>query len=458
MCINKIKWLIIVVILFPVLCIASNTMTPTGFYYPVGSENLSISDCGKWLSVPPPKGCYDFTDPQGNPVYHTGVDMKAVKNTDVHSIADGKVIDHIGVTSAAFGVNNLALLIEHYSVERGKFLAVYGHVQISGAKTKGSPVHAGEVIGKIGSWPSGDHLHFGILSPGLTNAIDTGSYGRWKYAQYGKSVIRGGHSFYDNGFIDPIDFIVHHGPDNSLTRQSETIPSIITPASSHFLPKCWTGSIDARCDIDTYNSYLECTTENSSLCADTPSSWSALKSSGKGSDAAAGGDSGVSYNLNQDFSIVDPSTSAKLVAKNVMLQQSQVVNVRVQLQSAGGKVQNFMKAGKTTIETDFYIRLGSGSWTLYKREYTKSSNLGSGTHTETVSYTVPSGISEISFRVHVDAQDEVIESDEGDNWSKTETFSVTISGSANFTPENSLNYQQKAALSTVITNFLLDNQ
>lgn len=422
----RIKLMVITGMMFaniiPDICLAENITTPTGFYYPVGTEMLEVSGCGQWLERPSGVGndCYLTQE-----VYHIGVDMVTGNGTyaDVRAIADGEVIDWSDSSTSGWSNdgtnNNIALLMRHHSVERGDFVALYGHVLRNGAKPKNSQVKAGEVIAHVGHWNGGDHLHFGIVNPTFPGT-PPGSYGRWLYSKYGVQ----GNGFYDNGFIDPIDFIVHNGPDNYITRQAEPVPDPITTKSSWFPPLCWqTANRDARCDADAYISYLECTLENNSLCADAPSTWSALASSGKGS-GPGGGDGGGSYNLNQDTDIMDPATNTELIAGTVALKQSQTVNIRVQLQSEGGDVWNYMDPGKDAIETDVYVRIDSGSWAFYQRKYTQASNLGSGTHTETVSYTVPNGVSEISFRAYVDAEDEVNESKEGDNWSRIETFRI----------------------------------
>ena len=161
-----------------------------------------MSECGRWLSRSAPFGWYNSSG-----VYHTGVDIMASERTDVRAIADGKVIDHIGVASQAFGAGNLALLIEHESVEKGTQPFLYGHVRIEGAKGIGVSVKAGETIGKIGYWSGGNHLHFGAIDPSLDNAINVSSYGRWPNEKYGISE----NGYFDNGFIDPIYFIAHHG-------------------------------------------------------------------------------------------------------------------------------------------------------------------------------------------------------------------------------------------------------
>jgi hypothetical protein len=45
--IKKIQGLTIALGFVPIFCLASGITTPTGFYYPVSSENLNVSDCGR---------------------------------------------------------------------------------------------------------------------------------------------------------------------------------------------------------------------------------------------------------------------------------------------------------------------------------------------------------------------------------------------------------------------------
>lgn len=266
-------------------------VTPTGFYYPVGTDNPNVSQCGRWLTKPSPNGCYPTPG-----VYHIGVDLMANYGTSVRAIADGKVIDHIGVVSQAFGAGNLALLVEHESVEKGKFLFLYGHMQITGAKAKGSIVEAGKEIGKIGTWSGGNHLHAGLLTPGLSNALDVSAYGRWPYEKYGK-VFSSEKPYFDNGFIDPIYFITHNGAKNtaSCQQQKQTgLPEIITRDHVCFTELCNFYPADSRCDPSDVVMYTECVYERSTLCAVPSSMWSATGygNSTSGNTDGAGGDTG----------------------------------------------------------------------------------------------------------------------------------------------------------------------
>lgn len=394
--------------------------TSTGFFYPMKDESPDFSTCGRWLERHSPNGCYNFLDSSGNKLYHTGSDMMANVGTSVYAIADGVVRIK---SSNGWGSGNVALIIEHKTMSGATFRAIYGHITTS--KNTGDSVKAGNQIGAIGPWSNGSHLHFGILSSGLSvPATDPNYMGRWLDAKFGVKE----NNYYDNGLIDPVWFITHNAPDNYISRAEVSQGSLgypILPTNPWFPQLCAnTSPPDSRCRGEDVVAYTECIYENSNLCAPAIKSYSALRGGGSGSGTAYGGGGGGSYNLNQDTDIMDPATGVEWIAGKKTLKTGQAVNIRVQLQSEGGDVRNFIKPGKNTVETDFYVRLGSGNWVFVKRNYTQASNLATGTHTETFTYTIPQGVSEISFRVKVDATNEVTENNEGDNWSRIETFRV----------------------------------
>lgn len=408
----------LLLVCFP-LCVSAREYAPTGFYYPLKNESPNFSECGRWLERYSPNGCYDFKDGQGNKLYHTGSDMLVPVGTPVYAIADGVVKIRSG---SGWGNGNYALVIEHRTANGiGTFRAIYGH--ITTGKVVGNQVKVGEQIGSIGPWGNGNHLHFGLLFPGLSVPKPNPDYmGRWLDSKYGIQE----QGYYDNGLIDPIWFITHNAPDNWLSRVDVDPNGLTTiPVTNPWFPQLCGGSpVDSRCNLSDVETYLSCVYENNSLCAPAVDSYSAVNGGGDGSGAGSGGGGGGSYNLNQDTDIMDPATGVEWIAGQKTLLPSQVVNIRVKLKSEGGDVRNYIQAGKDTIETDYYVRLDSGSWAFFRRQYTKVSSLGAGTHTETSSYTIPSGVSEISFRVKVDAENEVSETNEGDNWSRIETFRV----------------------------------
>lgn len=148
-----------------------------------------------------------------------------------------------------------------------------------------------------------------------------------------------------------------------------------------------------------------------------------VASTGVKADGLGGGSD--KFNLKLDFDIMHSSTGQEIVAGTKKLLPDQVVNLRVKVQAKDGNTSSHMRPGKDTIEVDYYVRMGTGDWVFHVREYIQASNLSSGnSRAETVAYTVPHGISEISFKVKIDAEDEAYESNEGDNWSRIETFQV----------------------------------
>lgn len=130
-------------------------------------------------------------------------------------------------------------------------------------------------------------------------------------------------------------------------------------------------------------------------------------------------------NVELDFDVLKPDTMQELYAGQSRLQRGQVVRLNAQLKALYGSARNWMSPGKTTIETDFYVRVNDGGWTKIARTYTQATNLDQGeTHTEHVLYTIPQNAGTISFYVKTDAEKELTETNESDNVSRIETFSV----------------------------------
>jgi subtilase family serine protease len=76
----------------------------------------------------------------------------------------------------------------------------------------------------------------------------------------------------------------------------------------------------------------------------------------------------------------------------------------------------------------YFVKIGAkGSWNKIAREYMKATNLTKdATPTETVRYVIPETFGEtLSFQATIDAEGEAIESNEADNTSRVETYSVT---------------------------------
>lgn len=154
---------------------------------------------------------------------------------------------------------------------------------------------------------------------------------------------------------------------------------------------------------------------------------------GNATYAAYGGwssGSGVpnAFNLKVNSFTATNSDGSILVGGQDLVKSGQVITVKAQVKAVNGNTNNNMKLGKNTIELDLYARTDSNDWVFQKRAYIQAVNLPSGaTHTETLTYVVPSGVSEVSFKFKVDADDEAYEANEGDNWSGVKSFQVDFS-------------------------------
>ncbi|NCU41774.1 MAG: M23 family metallopeptidase, partial [Candidatus Moranbacteria bacterium] len=346
---------------------AESIRTQTGYYYPLGTDNIQVSSCGRWLTKPEGQddgGCYPYEN-----VYHIGVDLVAENvGENVRAISDGKVLDH---SPNDWGDGNIALLVEHESAEHGSFTAIYGHVQRSGAKAIGSAVRAGETIGKIGYWSNGVHLHFGIVHPDLTYPI--GGFGRAYWSQWGKLNSSG---YYDNGLIDPIDFMVHSGPDNYMSRFPYVIPNPITTESAWFYDLCYIANTpDARCSSQSIQFYFECVGENWPGCAVDPSVWSAVGETGKTSanTYGVGGDGYIPpenpqpndpVNLTQDTDILGADGNELYAGRDVFL-DGMKAKIRVAVKAKGGDAGNWKTKGSSRIiHIKYLVSTNDGPWNV----------------------------------------------------------------------------------------------
>ncbi|MBP9697959.1 MAG: CHAP domain-containing protein [Candidatus Moranbacteria bacterium] len=154
---------------------------------------------------------------------------------------------------------------------------------------------------------------------------------------------------------------------------------------------------------------------------------------GNAAYAAYGGwssGSGVSNSFNlkvNSFTAVDSSGNT-LIGDQSLVKTGQAITVKAQVKAVNGNTINNMHPGKSTIEVDLYARTDENSWVFQKRDYVQATNLYSGaTHTENLTYTIPNGVSSVSFKFKIDAEDEAYEANEGDNWSGIKTFQVDFS-------------------------------
>jgi len=150
------KWHFAILLQMVVFMVQAASVTDTGFYYPIGTDSYNTGS-GWWLSKDP-----DYFSGE----YHLGVDMMASYNAEVMAVANGVIKPR---SESGWGTNNCAAVIEHETAGGEVFTAIYGHLQCSSVSSSGV-IHAGQVIGKVGSWSSGDHVHFGI-HPGPYSTI-----------------------------------------------------------------------------------------------------------------------------------------------------------------------------------------------------------------------------------------------------------------------------------------------
>ncbi len=147
-------------------------------------------------------------------------------------------------------------------------------------------------------------------------------------------------------------------------------------------------------------------------------------------DVSASGKSGqgggpTQVNLEESFRVTQ--IDGRLIFPgDATLIPGQTVLLKVQIKALDDDAERWAQPGKEKIETDYWVRIGNGDWERKNREYTKIKNLKEGeTHTETFAYVVPyTGGQSMSFKVKIDAEDEVHESNEHDNTSRIDAFPV----------------------------------
>ncbi|GAP40467.1 peptidoglycan DD-metalloendopeptidase family protein [Flexilinea flocculi] len=147
---------------------SNDSLTPTGFYWPTGTDNWVTGGPYMGQACKPP-----YTYDAGPGTYHIGWDIMQDENTSVRAIADGQVdwvstggwADDDYSTATPQVDQNVALVIKHKLNDGTSFFAVYGHIRTD--LMQNATVTAGEAIGTIGPWKYGTHLHFGIYESAI---------------------------------------------------------------------------------------------------------------------------------------------------------------------------------------------------------------------------------------------------------------------------------------------------
>jgi len=103
--------------------------------------------------------------------FHLGVDINVYKNTSVFSPMDTKVIDVFTDTDTKIGWGGRVILQN----KKNKPFIIMGHFDPTSINVeKGQHLNTGELIGKVGTWPTNgntfEHLHLQLR---MTSDFDT---------------------------------------------------------------------------------------------------------------------------------------------------------------------------------------------------------------------------------------------------------------------------------------------
>lgn len=312
--------------------------------------------------------------------YHSGIDFRGSGDKTVRATNHGRVHAIVKNGQGDHGLGNTVIL-EHFLANGGRVCSSYSHLAsidpgiYEKLKARGDEkewLTAGTIIGVMGGTGYGQsqhwvtHLHFEIKLDCTLDAPDPRNR-YWGYTVDNPS---------NHGYVDPNDYIGKKYAEHPYLEDGSTTL--------------------------LYKAYMS-----------------------EGYPYGMGGGGVGSFNLKLDFDIMDPATGVEWIAGQKKLVPGQIVNLKVQVKAENGNTSAYMQLGKDSIEVDYYVWTSSGEWSFLQRQYIKAANLPSGgTHTETVQYTVPQGVSQVSFKVKIDAEDEAHEKNEGDNWSRIETFTV----------------------------------
>ena len=148
------------------------------------------------ISTFPTNTNYDF-DSKYYPINHNGprhggIDIKIGAGNNIYSIASG-IIKKIRISNNM----NTYIVISHKTIDGTIFYATYGHVKALDTISVDDCVNKGQLIGKIVSAGSPDHIHFSI------NTLTT-TPSPW----YGQAIKT--NDPMDIGFVDPITWLKDH--------------------------------------------------------------------------------------------------------------------------------------------------------------------------------------------------------------------------------------------------------
>ena len=244
-----------------VIAPTAQVATDTGFYYPVQPKYGYVAGyhmIGGLLPISTEYGGHFMSpssqriDPQtGNAgsyvlnYYHDGYDILADYGEAVYPITGGTVVQisqgpnsgwsSSGGCSPSPCTENLAIIIEHATVTGQAFRAIYGHIEaatLSPQVSIGTWVSPETLLGRVGTWSLGNHLHFGVnltdvnlplpykgedASTSVTEVIGWGRIGIDHWPQGGWPD--------REGWVDPVFFIETNSPNRSINAKDEIAKS-----------------------------------------------------------------------------------------------------------------------------------------------------------------------------------------------------------------------------------------
>lgn len=172
------------------MCTNYGYLTNTGFVFPIDriiTSDLNFGACGSNY----------FTGYR-----HTGADIMCPLNTPVRATWSGYVKR---VSTGGWGSGNYAVAIESSSSSpsggRQTFVHIVGHIR-SLTVREGQYVTRGTVVGYVGPWQYGTHVHFAVW-PGAYNNMPKSGWG-----MYATSCSSNDY----NGFTEPIRYINTYRP------------------------------------------------------------------------------------------------------------------------------------------------------------------------------------------------------------------------------------------------------
>jgi murein DD-endopeptidase MepM/ murein hydrolase activator NlpD len=231
-------WLSATAVIMFVLCAGTadaQRLTNSGFYYPVQPRDGYTTGYHMLAGMLPVSSTYgghfmspssQRTDPQTSKsgkyfynLYHNGFDVMANYGTPVYSIGEGvvKQLSYGGWSNG--GTTNMAVIIMHTLANGQQFRALYGHLEVSTVPSSvkvNAIIPAGMIIGKVGTWVGGNHLHFGVNIFDVTQPLPfTDSTNLANVVGYGRIGINYWTNYWPDrmNWVDPVFFIETQSPN-----------------------------------------------------------------------------------------------------------------------------------------------------------------------------------------------------------------------------------------------------